>query len=87
MPFAIHRVPVPVNEPVRAYAPGSPAKKSLKKRLDEMLSEQSEIPLIIGDHNSALPTLDSTRLLAHAAVDVALGQRPLPKWRGGPVQG
>jgi aspartate racemase len=47
----------------------------------------TEIPLIIGDHNSALPTLDSTRLLAHAAVDVALGVRPLPEWRGGPVQG
>ena len=47
----------------------------------------TEIPLIIGDHNSALPTLDSTRLLARAAVDVALGTRPLPAWRGGPVQG
>ena len=47
----------------------------------------TEIPLIIGDHNSRLPTLDSTRLLAHAAVDVALGDRPLPSWRGGPVQG
>ena len=47
----------------------------------------TEIPLIIGDHNSALPTLDSTRLLAHAAVDVAIGTRPLPTWRGGPVQG
>ena len=47
----------------------------------------TEIPLIIGDHNSALPTLDSTRLLARAAVDVAVGERPLPEWRGGPVQG
>ena len=47
----------------------------------------TEIPLIIGDHNSALPTLDSTRLLARAAVDVALGERPPPEWRGGPVQG
>jgi aspartate racemase len=47
----------------------------------------TEIPLIIGDYNSALPTLDSTRLLARAAVDVALGERSLPAWRGGPVQG
>ena len=45
----------------------------------------TEIPLIIGDHNSMLPTLDSTRLLARAAVDVALGERPLPEWRGGPL--
>jgi aspartate racemase len=44
----------------------------------------TEIPIIIGDHNSPLPTLDSTRLLARAAVDVALGERPLPEWRGGP---
>jgi aspartate racemase len=28
----------------------------------------TEIPLIIGDHNSGLPTLDSTRLLARAAL-------------------
>jgi aspartate racemase len=28
----------------------------------------TEIPLIIGDHNSPLPTLDSTRLLARAAL-------------------
>lgn len=47
----------------------------------------TEIPLIVSDSNSALPVLDSTRLLAHAAVDVALGDRPLPTWRGGPVQG
>ena len=45
----------------------------------------TEIPLIINDGNSALPVLDSTRLLARAAVDVALGQRPLPSWRGGPL--
>ncbi|TFZ07598.1 aspartate/glutamate racemase family protein [Ramlibacter humi] len=32
----------------------------------------TEIPLILGDHNSALPTLDSTRLLAAAALSRAL---------------
>nr|WP_294848622.1 amino acid racemase [uncultured Sphingomonas sp.] len=47
----------------------------------------TEIPLILNDGNSALPVLDSTRLLARAAVDTALGDRPLPKWRGGPAQG
>jgi len=31
----------------------------------------TEIPLIINDENSALPVLDSTRLLAHAALDYA----------------
>ena len=33
----------------------------------------TEIPLIIDDGNSALPTLDSTRLLARAALEHAIG--------------
>ena len=33
----------------------------------------TEIPLIIDDRNSVLPTLDSTRLLARAALDRAVG--------------
>ncbi|MEP7271410.1 MAG: amino acid racemase [Acidobacteriota bacterium] len=33
----------------------------------------TEIPLIINDENSALPTLDSTRLLARAALQRAIG--------------
>jgi aspartate racemase len=44
----------------------------------------TEIPLLITPDVSPLPTLDSTRLLASAAVDVALGDRPLPNWSGGP---
>ncbi|HEU4641031.1 MAG TPA: L-glutamate gamma-semialdehyde dehydrogenase [Gemmatimonadaceae bacterium] len=42
------RVPAPVNEPVRAYAPGSPEKRELKERLRQMAGERVEIPLIIG---------------------------------------
>ncbi|MBS0385433.1 MAG: amino acid racemase [Proteobacteria bacterium] len=45
----------------------------------------TEIPLLITPEVSPLPTLDSTRLLAHAAVDVALGAEPLPSWRGGAI--
>jgi len=45
----------------------------------------TEIPLLITADVSPLPILDSTRLLARAAVDVALGDRPMPHWRGGPV--
>ena len=48
MSNAIFPLAVPINEPVRSYAPGSPEKKSLKKRLDEMLAEEIEIPLLIG---------------------------------------
>jgi aspartate racemase len=43
----------------------------------------TEIPLLVTPEVSPLPTLDSTRLLAHAAVAVACGDRPLPEWRGG----
>lgn len=45
----------------------------------------TEIPLLVTAEISPLPILDSTRLLAAAAVDVALGKRPMPQWRGGPL--
>lgn len=45
----------------------------------------TEIPLLITADVSPLPILDSTRLLAAGAVDVALGERPMPTWRGGPI--
>jgi aspartate racemase len=45
----------------------------------------TELPMLLDDTASPLPTLDSTRLLARAAVAAAVGERPLPTWRGGPV--
>ena len=42
------RVPPPVNEPVKSYAPGSPERAALKDRLRSMSSERIDIPLIIG---------------------------------------
>ena len=44
----------------------------------------TEIPLLVTPDISPLPTLDSTRLAAGAALDVAVGSEPLPTWRGGP---
>jgi 1-pyrroline-5-carboxylate dehydrogenase len=44
----IRRVPPPVNEPVRAYAPGSPERKELKARILAMAAERLDIPLVIG---------------------------------------
>jgi aspartate racemase len=44
----------------------------------------TEIPLLVTPEVSPLPTLDSTRLLARAAVDMALAGRK-PAWRGGPL--
>ena len=45
----------------------------------------TEIPLLVSPGDAPLPTLDSTRLLARAAFEVATGDRPLPAWRAGPL--
>ncbi len=45
----------------------------------------TEIPLLLAPADSPLPALDSTRLLARAGLAVAVGDRPLPGWRGGPA--
>lgn len=42
------RVPPPVNEPIKSYAPGSPERASLKARLKAMAAETVDMPLIIG---------------------------------------
>jgi len=42
------RVPPAVNEPIRTYAPNSPERASLKRRLSQMEGEQVEIPIVIG---------------------------------------
>jgi 1-pyrroline-5-carboxylate dehydrogenase len=42
------RVPPPVNEPVKSYAPGSAERTALKDRLRSMSDERADIPLIIG---------------------------------------
>jgi 1-pyrroline-5-carboxylate dehydrogenase len=42
------RVPPPVNEPIKSYAPGSPERTALKARLSEMANERVDIPIIIG---------------------------------------
>ena len=48
MSNAYFKVPFPVNEPVLSYAPGTPEKEALKKKLKELQSKEIEIPLIIG---------------------------------------
>src|SRR5256712_9205753 len=39
------KVPTPVNEPVRAYAPGDAHRKSLKARLAELTDARTEVPM------------------------------------------
>ncbi|MCL2438387.1 MAG: L-glutamate gamma-semialdehyde dehydrogenase [Coriobacteriia bacterium] len=46
---AIYTVPVPVNEPVRSYAPGSPERAAIKKELDRQTTARPmKIPVVIG---------------------------------------
>ena len=42
------RVPAPVNDPIRSYAPGSPERAALKARLAAMADEPINIPMLIG---------------------------------------
>lgn len=46
----------------------------------------TEIPMIVTPDVSPLPTLDSPRLIARAAFDVAVEEHPMPEWLGGPVR-
>ncbi len=48
MSNAYFKVPVPVNEPIKMYAPGSPEKEELKKKIHELKNQKIEVPLIIG---------------------------------------
>ncbi len=44
----VRRVPQPINEPNKTYAPGSPERAELKERLKAMASERLDVPLVIG---------------------------------------
>ena len=48
MANAQFRINLPENEPIKSYAPGSPEKAALKKRIEELKNQVIEIPLIIG---------------------------------------
>ena len=44
----VRRIPEPINDTNRLYAPGSPERAELKARLKTMAAEKIEIPIIIG---------------------------------------
>jgi 1-pyrroline-5-carboxylate dehydrogenase len=48
MPNSKYSLPLPPNEPVKTYAPGTSERSALKKQLSELKSTQIDIPLIIG---------------------------------------
>ncbi len=45
---AVTAVPVPANEPVRSYAPGSAERASLAARCKELAAEQAELTMTVG---------------------------------------
>ncbi len=48
MPKGIFNVPVAKNEPILNYAPGSSERAELKAKIEEMRSQEVELPMIIG---------------------------------------
>jgi len=48
MAHAKFTVPLPPNEPVKTYAPGTSERETMKTKLAELRSRPVEIPLIIG---------------------------------------
>ncbi len=49
MSFGTFAYPMPANEPVLNYGPGSPEKKRLKEVLAELKSQEADIPMYIGN--------------------------------------
>jgi 1-pyrroline-5-carboxylate dehydrogenase len=47
--YGHYHVPKAHNEPVKTYAPGTPEREALKKKIAEMRSEVREIPMFIGN--------------------------------------
>jgi 1-pyrroline-5-carboxylate dehydrogenase len=48
MPKGIYKVPTPINEPVKSYAPGSAERKELQAMLAHLRAQELDIPMYIG---------------------------------------
>ncbi len=48
MPKGVYEVPLPSNEPVLSYAPGSDEKEALKAAVKEMRKTEIDAPMYIG---------------------------------------
>jgi 1-pyrroline-5-carboxylate dehydrogenase len=76
MSLGIFKVPHPINEPVKGYAPGSPERASLAAKVKEMAAQKIEIPLIIGGKEVRTGKLAKAVMPhdhSHVLADVHLG--------------
>ncbi|MBC5993733.1 L-glutamate gamma-semialdehyde dehydrogenase [Pontibacter cellulosilyticus] len=48
MATGFFKVPTPVNEPVKSYAPGSPEREELQRTYKELKSKEIDVPMYIG---------------------------------------
>ncbi|HBY17900.1 MAG TPA: 1-pyrroline-5-carboxylate dehydrogenase [Candidatus Marinimicrobia bacterium] len=62
MSNGIFKVPTAVNEPILSYAPGSPERARLEKKLKELKKTTVEIPLIIGGKEVHTGNLEKCRM-------------------------
>ncbi len=62
MSLGIFATPVPANEPVRAYAPGTPERASLRRELDRQADARVEVPLRIGGKTVTTGRLGTMRM-------------------------
>ena len=51
MSLGVFKVPTPVNEPVKGYAPGSPERASLKAMVKVLSDQKMDLPLVINGHD------------------------------------
>jgi 1-pyrroline-5-carboxylate dehydrogenase len=101
MTHGVFQVPAAQNEPVRAYAPGSPERTTLKTKLDQMSGDTIEVPLVIGgeevrtgdlgrmvvphDHGHALGTYHKASA-DHVAAAIDAAEAARPEWDAMPWQ-
>lgn len=74
------RVPAPVNEPIKSYAPGLPERAELKAALQKVGSEVVDIPALIGGRElRSEKTFEVRSPFKHSQV-LATGHHTSPQW-------
>lgn len=61
MPNGVFQIPIPQNEPIYSYAPGSPERAELKRELEEARAMRIDIPMII----NGKPVLTDKKIAIH----------------------